>query len=302
MVPAIKKAYSKEGTTYVAPVRFIAPCIVGDSEIMSECDSIEDLMMYQKAHPDTPVLANVGAEYLYMNQATIYTKEWENQEMDKSLESIKSVLEGFKGFQDAYSKDDEEVCVGDVTTEGVEFAFGNTKVVIWYMSDIWELLFASDAVHRKGEGSLKLMGHGDNVCFLPKCIVGVSKAQEKAKDIISFMLKEENQLVDTKEGLPTSQKALDKWLSGECINKDVTWTTGNAMDQCIDANWENQRGLVEVFASELERMDSPIEYNYDLVMLTLDDATAYFNGDKTMDQVLDSIKGKLEVFMREKAN
>ena len=301
MVPEIRKALNDEDGTYVVPIRFIVPCLVGDDEIMEKCSSLEDLVAYQKDNPSAHVLANAGAEYYFMNLAPMYSGKWEKQDIDETLNNIKFLLEGIKAFDEAYG-DEEELPIGGGLDEAFQVAFSDTKATIWNMAQIWDVLYASDLV-KKNEGcGLKILSHEGKGCFLPKCMVGVNKGtkqEKRAKEIISFMLSDENQMADTKEGFPTNQKTLTKWLNGEAINKNVSWVMGNGEHELI-AFWENARELLPVFTEELKKIEAPIEYNYSLITLLQDDANAYFNNEKSIEDVLESIKSKLEIYMQEK--
>lgn len=107
MVPEIKNALNDGDGTYVVPIRFTVPCIVGDNEIMEKCSSLEDLVVYQKDNPTTHVFANAGAGYYFMNLAPMYSGKWEKQEMDETLNNIKFLLEGIKAFDEAYGNEEE---------------------------------------------------------------------------------------------------------------------------------------------------------------------------------------------------
>ena len=313
MVPEVRKALNAGDGTYMLPMRFTVPCLVGDDEIVEKCSSLEDLVDYQKDNPTAHVLTYARPEAYFMSLAPMYLGKWDKQEMDETLNSIKFLLEGIKAFCEAY--DDGEGMYYDIEDmedifrrggiQALQVAFSDVKVAIWEITDIYDLLWASDLAKKNEEGGrLKILSYEGKGCFLPKCMVGVNKGtkhEKRVKEIISFMLSDENQMADTKEGFPTNQKTLERWLNGETINKQMHWQI-SAMDEVnyLEGYWGSIRELLPVFTEELKKMEVPVEYNYALMTLLRDDANDYFNNGKNIEEVLESMKSKLEIYRQEK--
>ena len=307
MVPEVRKALNDGDGTYMIPMRFTVPCLVGDDEIVEKCSSLEDLVAYQKNNPSAHVLTNGKAESYFMSLAPMYLANWDKKDMDETLNNIKCLLEGIKAFGEAYDEHDEIDNVARRINQALQVTFGDVKVAIWEITNVCDLLLASDLVKKNEEGGrLKILSYEGKGCFLPKCMVGVNKGtkqEKRVKEIISFMLSDENQMADTKEGFPTNQTTLEKWLNGDAINKKMDWKMmAKDGEHYLQAYWlENEKVLFPVFTEELKKIELPVEYNYALMTLLRDDANDYFNNEKSIEEVLESIKSKLEIYRQEKA-
>lgn len=306
MVPEVRKALNDGDGTYMIPMRFTMPCLVGDDEIVEKCSSLEDLVAYQKNNPSAHVLTNTKGESYFMSLAPMYLANWDKKDMDETLNNIKFLLEGIRAFGEAYDEHDEIDNVARRINQALQVTFGDVKVAIWEITNVCDLLLASDLVKKNEEGGrLKILSYEGKGCFLPKCMVGVNKGtkqEKRVKEIISFMLSDENQMADTEEGFPTNQTTLEKWLNGDAINKEMDWKMmAKDGEHYLQAYWlSNEKVLFPVFTEELKKIELPVEYNYALMTLLRDDANDYFNNGRSIEEVLESIKSKLEIYMQEK--
>ena len=92
MVPEVRKALNDGDGTYMLPMRFTVPCLVGDDEIVEKCSSLEDLVAYQKDNPSAHVLTNARPEARFISLVPMYLQKWDKQDMNETLNNIKFLL------------------------------------------------------------------------------------------------------------------------------------------------------------------------------------------------------------------
>ncbi|MBE6025031.1 MAG: hypothetical protein E7231_17970 [Cellulosilyticum sp.] len=296
IVPQIKIGLQQE--IYSVPLRFSVPCLVGSEEVINSVNDISELVAYQEAHPENQIFTAMKPEVLYNSIASLEVSKWLNSEGKLNGEEVSTFLKGIKVLTENAAASDFILEQEDSILEALDIANNKAQAQIWEIKDIWDLLFASDLMVKREEVGLKTLQQEGKACFKPLSMIGVnqnSKNIELAKEIVSFMLQEDNQDVDTKEGFPVRQSSLKKWLAGEMINKDTMMGVGRSDRENLKAFWET-RDMIPVFEKALEDLGQAVIKQSTLEKMVLEEAKPYFNNEKSLEEVMAALEPKVALY------
>ncbi len=258
ILPAVKNTIKDEKGMYAVPLRFTIPCLVGSEEVLKNVEDFEDLAAYKKANKEQQLFSEMlYPATLYQKMAVMESKKWMEEEQFNK-EEVGQFLEGIKLLTQNNSENLQDA-QQELQCEILDMVFEKANVVYWDVKSVWDLLYMDDAVEKK-DGIFKVMQQEGKACFTPSNFVAINentKNKGLAEEIVSFMIGEDMQKVDTGEGFPIHQKALETWLNGETINHDICMMFGNGEDQAIEANWE-KRALLPIFKEVVEELEVPI--------------------------------------------
>ena len=303
--------FQKDEQLFALPLRFNVPTIWGEPEVLNEVDNLEELGAYQKKHSEESILPEQDSEYLIHLFGGQMQNKWFNTKGELQEEILIQFLETIKIFSGQEKVSREYSTVGDSkntennpeainTRDVLEYAFGESHVVVGDVGRILDLLVCNEANKQKGEGSFKIMQQEGQYTYKPSSIIGLnasSKNKAISEEVLVFMLNEKMQLTDTLEGFPTHIGALEKWIKGETTNKDVFYTYGSDRG-ILSVAWGHEEAL-QAFYEEVKQIKTPILDDETLVNLIIEGSKAYFENKESAEQVVERLKPQLELYSKE---
>ena len=295
MVPTVSKAMKQGDDLYVVPLRFKIPCFIGINEVVDQISSIDDLIAYQKEHMEEPLLVDFGIEDLYNEMAKLTSKSWVSADGKLNKEALGNFLEGIKTIQGFY---------GDLGNEADNpyreklngYLFDHVPLSFYEMNGCGAPGSAGGITETKPETRFKTITQDGQVCFEPMHLVAInkhSKEQKYAEELLSYMLQEDNQMQRIGSGLPVNQVALDKMLQKETegVGSSITYENGKSF---------YIKGTSQVmypqFKEMLTQLELPVMGQTTLETMIYEEAKPYFNGEKELSEVLESLSAKVALY------
>ena len=298
MMPQVKASMEDEKGIYAVPLRFTVPCLVGSKDVLDSVSDLAGLFTYQEAHPEKQLFTAMKPEVLYNSLAHFEVGKWLNSEGKLNAEQVGTFLKGIKTLAEVSTVPSEPLEAQASRAEAIYVAYDKAQAQIWEIKDVWDLLFISDLIKRRPEAGLKILQQDGKDCFNPVSKIGVNqngKNIEIAKDIIDFILKEEVQDIDTKEGFPVRQSSLKKWLRGEKINHETIISVGMGEGEELIAFWET-RDMLSIFETALKDLEQTVIGDSTLEAMVLEEAKPYFNNEKTLEEVIEVLEPKVALY------
>lgn len=294
MVPTVRDAMKQGDDLYIVPLRFKIPCFMGISEVVDQINSIDDLIAYQAEHMEEPLLTNFGIEGLYNEMAKLTSKSWFNADGQLNQEALGHFLEGIKTLHDFYgSEEQSDTIYGDRMNS---YFFDHVPLSLYDMEDYGDPGNAGGITETKPETRFKTITQEGKVCFEPMHLVAInkhSKEQKYAEELLSYMIQEDNQMQPIGKGLPTNQVALDKGLQKEAEGSGsfITYEGGKSF---------YVRGTSQLmypqFKEMLTQLELPVMGETTLETMIYEEAKPYFNGEKELSEVLESLSTKVVLY------
>ncbi len=294
---SIINCFTKEEITYGIPLRFTVPTLWGDEEVLKEVNSIEEIASCQKKHSDIKVYNDMTASTLFKQWVTLEEEKWFDENGDLKVAELTGFLEAVKKVAVPKEKE-EEIGTG---YSGLLEVYGNeVEMYEEDMGSMQSLLLSAAAIGGEQNNSFKILEINGEKVFKPNGIISINKnsqKQEMAEDILTYMLEESQQLIDIKGGFPVHLEAMEAWIKGENYNKDTVFVIGNDVAK-LYAIWGNEATL-EAFYKEIQGTTKAVLGDKMLTEMVLEAAKPYFEGTMTIEEVINDLKPRLELYMNE---
>ncbi len=296
-MPSIINSFTKEGVTYGMPLRFTVPTLWGDEQIVKQVKSIEEIANYQKTHPDIKVYHDITQSNLFEQWATLEQDKWFDEQGELNEDELIGFLEAVKNI--GILSEQERGVVG--YDGALEVSDNKAEVYEYDMDRMLSLLIGATINENKGDGSFKILEVDGEKVFKPNSIISINKnsqKQELAKEILAYMLEESMQLRDIGTGFPVHMGAIKAWIEGENYNaKDMQISISNNVTE-LNVSWGNEE-TVEGFYEEVQGVTKAVLGDEMLTEMVLEAAQPYFEDTMTVEEVVSSLKPKLELYMNE---
>ena len=311
ILPFVMAPYMCDEKTYALPLRFIVPTVAGEKDFLAQASSIDEFYDYQCQHQEEQVTYKEPLELVASRVAPGYQENWISENGAFEIEKIRKYLEIINQFTDPEGVNSPEEGVGyyydysSIVSEGIhDYTFGNNKMCQGYITNITDLLLINSANKMKKDGVLQILKQNGKTYCTPLSSVGINKNsnnKEKALEILEYMISEETQLRETATGFPVNKKSFDRWMNGEITNKDMYYSMGwggTNSDEIIEYTWGDE-DKIAAFKDQVYQIEGAKIVNEDLYDIIMNEALPYFAGNMTLDEAMDKIQAKLQLYNKE---
>lgn len=303
--------YKADNKNYVVPMRFTIPTLWGDKEVISSNKTLDDLVDYMKQNKQKTIISYKTPEELINEFYTTCSTNWFNSEGELQEGNLKAFLENIKAL--AYQGQDDfnnlpitaQGILGLQADDAIKVAYNQLEIQSLRPITTSDILCAAATSKQKGNYELTtLVGESSNI-FEPIGLVGVSinsKQTEIAEAIIRQALSSEVQSIDTKDGLPVNKTALRAWFDTkkhENIAFALTGSDANGISREMEITWADE-AVINKFISLCEQAETPMTIDQDIIQIIINESEDYFEGKSSLDDVVDIIKRKTELYLVER--
>lgn len=145
---------------------------------------------------------------------------------------------------------------------------------------------------------------GVNELYIPNGIVGInsgSKNKELAEEFLTMLFSEEIQSLDLGDGFPVNENALETWCQKESPEDGagLAIAAGDDENGEIFGASEPSGTQIRPFAEIEKAADTPVQIDEAILEVIVDEGTAYFKGEKSLEEAVGSIANKTETYLQE---
>ena len=306
-------AYQTDGFQYVIPISFKIPALIGKEEVVSDVNSVEELLKTTENTEDLPpFFRNKQALLRY-----IFSIYWQRVEKEKgriSKEELKEVLENVKQINDVLQEKESELSkffVGDEEREKnydvfandnwldiSNIKYGNVAMDLGYLScrrDFLDVLNCDLSYQTLSDGVLSAL------------IAGINKESDNignAEEFLGFALSDEEQKIFIDGmymvimGFPVNKAAFKDMVSQPSQNELEEYGKGLAN---FDETFEWPKDIdFEQFQKKILSLDTPAMEDNIVIGTILENATPYLSGEKEIDATVNEIAQSLELYLLER--
>ncbi len=310
---SVLDAYSIDGGLYTIPNSFVVYGVVGSSEYLADCGSgyswtVEDVTKLINNNPDMEIFGYNSKSYILIelvrNNLNKFVN-WQSGECDfegteflSALKLANCFYEKFKGVSGEYNH-------YDIVAEGKTMA-EITSINSVLELQFWKTFMGDDFVVKgfpTEEGSgIRIMGAN---------LLGINAAsnnKEKAWEFISSLLTKEYYENRGVEGFPTLIPAYDAQNEKYSTPEYTTDESGNQLEipkdymgmgdievKCYAASPEDVARMTDII-NNCDRIDANDDK---LINIIIEEAEAYFAGQKTPEDVAGIIQSRATMYVNE---
>lgn len=317
----VMESMKTDGRIYEMPVRTHILCMYGDAEYVKALGSLDALEEFLKSGSGKEMLPARSYEQNLKMLMTINYKELFAGEGRKGVDekALKKLLETTKELCDntgvtaatieeeyqnmnGQSVDDAREEMGDdvvdsLTTDNGMDVGKKPQAVFKEASGVTDLMIEADAMEK-----YNITPEGVNGLYLPKGMAGINKSSENkelAKEFLQTLFSEEIQSQDLYDGFPVNKAAVDAWCAKEPSEEDsmvaVIDGEGGNVKNYHEPTGEQLRAFTEIGA----KADTAVRIDDAVMEMIVNEGTAYYKGDKTLEETVKNIGNKVETYLAE---
>ncbi len=302
----ITGCYEKDGKVYDMPVRFSFPVIAGKPDAIQAADSLSNIVNYIKQTDNRPYLRSTSYKRLLEDYLALYSADlFQNGQLNEEnftafLKSVKTIAENIKATEkDEYvmntNKAYEEMFTGGSLFKGDAVSIRkDCETAMLQIKNIFDTMLLFEILKDK-----ELEQRSVNQMFIPGGLVGLnSKSRESdiARQFISFLFGTRVQDINVFDGFPVNSKSLKEWAGKEESNISIGVTDENG--DMLSAEWPAKADRNTVL-SMAEAVNKPIDTNYILNNLILEEAEPFLKGEMDESQAVAAVKAKVNTYLAE---
>ncbi len=319
----VVEAYKLKGKLYATPIRFKIPLLAGNKTTADKVTDMESMALTAQSF----VSENPKGNYLYVDFEdvlfqklfSVYYKNCFKEDGSIQEENLKAFLSNFKIVFDAAikNKSKSEMNGFKLKREVSEKAYptmdfqdvyeniffntsgikeGSTALSIGMLSDAKTF---SDLIYIRDDQSdyLGKLLNSETAYFKPMSAVGInskSKNAENAKKFIEFLYTEKAQEIECYNGFPVSKTV---FLKNEEEPSAETMAEFN-MGSSTPYKWASKSEFEEL-NHMVETLEAPCYTNRIVADMIYKNAEKYFEGKDTIEQAMELVKQKLNLYLSE---
>jgi ABC-type glycerol-3-phosphate transport system substrate-binding protein len=302
----ITGSYQKDGKVYDVPLRFSIPVIKGKAAAIKASGSLTQIADYIKQNKDKTYSGTTTYKQLLEDYLALYSQDlFQNGQLSDEnfitfLKNIKAVSENIKatetnenneGFNAAYEKmfGGERLFLGDLFS-----VIKGSETSVEQIRNIYDTMLFFASMKNK-----ELSYQSINQMFVPNGLVGLnskSRESEIAQKFISYLFKPEVQDANVYDGFPVNSASIQKWIDKE--DDGVSFATRDEDGNEISGGYPVKAERESILNIAL-KLNKPIETNYILNDLIVEEVIPYLKGEIDESQALSKVKAKVNTYLAE---
>lgn len=299
----IIKPYYEGDKMYFTPLLFSIPILLGDENIISDT-SYKGLA--QAA--DLSQTQLFGQTNTNLFAGFILSVNWDEiiEDGKVNYENLKDVLSSTKIIMDNSDIKNEYFPSYDgrirfFSSQLLSHYLGKTSASIQELNHVVDYQLPI-AINANNSGGIATFSQKYN----PEIIVGINqstKQKEAATQFLAFLLSENAQNTTFMTGLPVNKHSFEQFTDVKsAVGGDKSLSVFSVVDP--DTNTPVNINLPKIEKKDMETIrslaasvNSPIQVDMTLIDIILKEAVYYFDGEKELDDVAQSIENKTELYM-----
>lgn len=294
---------------YAIPLRFDLPTMWGDEQDINSFTDLDSLIKWYEANPFKDLFVNVNyrdlIEEFYPICAPSFLKQnqIDRDNLIKFLEDLKT-LKTLNKLEEITKKikigataslNYDFISQFESKNTVVEFYYSDTNLYLKNLRGYSELMLPVAAIQNRKNGNFNTMLNQD--IYIPKNIIGINsntKYKEETKDFVNLALSETIQSLDLYDGFAVNNKSFENGA----LNTNMGSVYFSSDDRSVSAI-----APAKIYFDRLnelvKQIKTPSTVDDTLVDLIVDEAKGYFDNQKTVEQVADSIVERTQAYFSE---
>jgi len=296
----------EDGSVYAVPARFGIPVLLAENDAIASIHDFSDMVnwgLQKKAeYSDPNVTAITQPEALLRELFPLCASTWFAPDGSIDKDRLSEFLEGIDKIAKTGEQREYNPLMNPFMVTGSFWVQGRVFLQLGTLSNpdsIKGQYWAID--ERKDGGLVPTPMQGQNL-YIPQTILGVtntSKNPQLGMDYISFVLSETVQNYNLADGFPVNSASF-QYMTSPSFWEGKPQTMENKADgTSVITPWPSEETLAE-FRALVSSLDTPAYTGGTAVRdIVLEQANAYFAGSMELQQAVDEIAKKLELYLKE---
>lgn len=313
----------KKDALYGMPVRAKVLGIYGSEEEVEAMKSLKNLQAFLEGSGEKSLLYATSYEQYLKLLLTLNYKEMfpDSGKKEFSEKTLQDLLKTTKELGEAMGVESYSMMefylkrMPDMTEESLEKEMGVDTLKSISTNNDMEARNQKQAVVVEAGGVYDLMMpcavmqelnttlQGVRGLYIPNGVVGMnsgSKNKELAEEFLKLLFSEDIQSLDLGDGFPVNENALETWCQKESSEDGSGLVVGGSDEngEMFSAS-EPDGTQIKPFAEAEKAADTPVQIDEAILEVIVDEGTAYFKGEKSLEEAVQNITNKTETYLQE---
>ena len=297
-----------DGSVYEVPVRVLFPVVYGEAGATASLSSLQAYLEYQKSQGAGSISGKTVYENILRRLAFLYDQELWDDDGKLKEEELTDLLEAAKrtgehsGARVLYPEDEDNGAGkrynlvaenGFTTPDHLGIMAGDNAASLELPREMAEMSLSFAVMREKGY-PLQSVNH----TFYPEERVAInrnSRQKETAERFVTFLLSEQIQGEDVKDGFPVTRAGVERWKQRQIV---MSYGTGSWDGLMIygDYPMESERKLLLDMIPDL---DNPVVPDPTVLSIMAEESEGYFSGTQDLPAAVNAIISKVTLYRAE---
>ena len=296
------------GSVYEVPVRVLFPVVYGEAEATASLSSLQAYLEYQKSPGAGSISGKTVYENILRRLAFLYDQELWDDDGKLKEEELTDLLEAamrtgeHSGARVLYPEDEDNGAGkrynlvaenGFTTPDHLGIMAGDNAASLELPREMAEMSLSFAVMREKGYQLQSV-----NRTFYPEERVAINRngrQKETAERFVAFLLSEQIQGEDVKDGFPVTRAGVERWKQRQIM---MSYGTGSQDGLMIYGDYptESERKLLLDMIPDL---DHPVVPDPTVLSIMAEESEGYFNGAQDIPAAVKAITGKVTLYRAE---
>ena len=297
-----------DGSVYEVPVRVLFPVVYGEAGATASLSSLQAYLEYQKSQGAGSISGKTVYENILRRLAFLYDQELWDDDGKLKEEELTDLLEAAKrtgehsGARVLYPEDEDNGAGkrynlvaenGFTTPDHLGIMAGDNAASLELPREMAEMSLSFAVMREKGY-PLQSVNH----TFYPEERVAInrnSRQKETAERFVTFLLSEQIQGEDVKDGFPVTRAGVERWKQRQIV---MSYGTGSWDGLMIYGDYptESERKLLLDMIPDL---DNPVVPDPTVLSIMAEESEGYFSGIQDLPAAVKAIISKVTLYRAE---
>ena len=315
---SLMRTYEKDEKIYALPLSFSLVSAVGEGELMEDGFSLEKLAAYQKQHPDEQVLGNIKPEDLLQEISSVYQSKLFDEEGKIDDKQLTSLLENINILAPRKEEMYDEGNKGTMYYQPYRVYQAMNHEIRTTLEEVDRAIGLQYLLHTYAQlnhGTIASNIEGESKMVNLKQLIGINAKTDNLEEIQELM-----KIVYSKE---IAEKRLGKFSVQQEVNESVI--LGEQMQSSaysdeshplkewgISFGVTNEKGGMDIkdynvwysdegkyYIEALKNAQALMPMDEQVLDIIQKEAEGYFKGEISVDEAVEKIKQKVDVYLGE---
>lgn len=297
-----------DGSVYEVPVRVLFPVVYGEAGATASLSSLQAYLEYQESPGAGSISGKTVYENILRRLAFLYDQELWDDDGKLKEEELTDLLEAamrtgeHSGARVLYPEDEDNGAGkrynlvaenGFTTPDHLGIMAGDNQASLELPREMAEMSLSFAVMREKGY-PLQSVNH----TFYPEERVAInrnSRQKETAERFVTFLLSEQIQGEDVKDGFPVTRAGVERWKQRQIV---MSYGTGSWDGLMIYGDYptESERKLLLDMIPDL---DNPVVPDPTVLSIMAEESEGYFSGTQDLPAAVKAIISKVTLYRAE---
>lgn len=300
--------YAEDGGLYAVPTRFMVPILLGEEALLSRITDMESLRLVaqEEIAKENPLRYGLGGlsgdneRNVYEILLSVSYPTWMKAgQVDR--EKIQTFFETVRELSDPESSTQDST----VGFAALEWGFEHSALAAGNAVGFRDFAYCTAAIEKRGDGRVTLLPGQASGVFLPQQMLGINRNSENlalAQEFVKTALSTPVQSNYLEDGFPVNEAAFLQSL----ISPGATFEEKGALmlsrkdgtREKLPMRWPSPEKTKE-YEQLLRSVHTPLLMEEQTRELLLEEYREYIRGNRTLDEITQSITQKLQLMLTE---